>query len=499
MHVHMIARVTSIDSPPATSAPPNGPLYVRGLDWAKSTWVLLVVLCGALFLDGLDLSMVGVALPSIGSDLHLSASSLQWIVSGYVLGYGSFLLLGGRASDLLGRRRVFLAAVAVFGVASVVSAALSNDFALIALRFVKGASAGFTVPAGLSIITTTFAEGPARNRALSIYTVCGASGFSLGLVFGGLLTQIGWRATFLVPGPLAIALVIAGIKVIPTSVRERVALAHFDLAGALTSTASLLVLVYAVVEAPTRGWGDPVTITLLAVSAALMAAFVTIELRHERPLVRLGILRSGSLVHANLSAAAMFGGYVSFQFVVTLYVQNSLGWSPLGMAMAFLPAGLIVAVSATRMGAVLERVRTTVLIALGLSALLAGYGLFLRVGTTTNYANFLLPTMLLLGIGFALCFPAVNAQATTGVANHEQGLASGLLNTSMQIGGAVVLAVVTAILSSAGSGTAARPGELLPGMIPALGVIVGVSIAGLLLTAARLRTRPSQLEFALAD
>src|SRR5262249_54421752 len=152
-------------------------------------------------------------------------------------------------------------------------------------------AAGFTVPAGLSIITTTFAEGPARNRALSIYTVCGASGFSLGLVFGGLLTELGWRATFLVPGPVAIALVIAGLRVIPRATQERAALAHFDLAGAFTSTASLLVLVYAVVEAPIRGWGDPVTIVLLAVSVLLMAAFVAVEQRHERPLVRLGILR----------------------------------------------------------------------------------------------------------------------------------------------------------------------------------------------------------------
>ena len=156
------------------------PSVVRDLAWTTTTWLLLVVLCGALFLDGLDISMVGVALPSIGSDLGLSPSSLQWIVSGYVLGYGGFLLLGGRASDLLGRRQVFLTAVAVFGAASVVSSIVSNDFALVALRFVKGAAAGFTVPAGLSIITTTFAEGPARNRALSIYTMCGASGFSLG-------------------------------------------------------------------------------------------------------------------------------------------------------------------------------------------------------------------------------------------------------------------------------------------------------------------------------
>jgi len=485
MHTHIVVDVTQLDTSPASTFRAPLDRVVRDLNWTRTIWVLLVVLCGALFLDGLDLSMVGVALPSIGSDLHLSAGALQWIVSGYVLGYGSFLLLGGRASDLLGRRRVFLSAVAVFGVTSVISAALSNDFALIALRFVKGASAGFTVPAGLSIITTTFAEGPARNRALSFYTVCGASGFSLGLVFGGLLTELGWRATFLVPGPVAILLFIAGTRVIPSSVRERVTLAHFDLAGAFTSTASLLVLVYSVVEAPTRGWADALTIGGLIVSAALMAAFVAIELRHERPLVRLGILRSASLRHANFSAAAMFGGYVSFQFVVTLYVQNSLGWSPLGMAMAFLPAGLIVASSATRMGAVLERVHTSVLIGLGLTALLAGYALFLRVGPHMSYASFLLPTMLLLGVGFALCFPSVNAQATAGVADHEQGLASGLLNTSMQLGGAIVLAVVTAILSS--SGHQVRSDGLLPGMDAALGVVVGVSLLGLGLTVLRIR------------
>jgi MFS family permease len=473
--------------PPLTPAPPRRghvPDTVRGLHWNGATWALLVVLCGALFLDALDLSMVGVALPSIGADLHLSAGSLQWIVSGYVLGYGGLLLLGGRSADLLGRRRVFLAGVAVFGVASVVSAFLSNDVALILLRFVKGASAGFTVPAGLSIITTTFAEGPARSRALSIYTVCGASGFSLGLVFGGLLTELGWRATFLVPGPLAIALLIAGIRVIPHSARERVSVSHFDLAGAFTSTASLLLLVYAVVEAPSRGWGSPVTVALLVVSAALMASFTAIERRHARPLVRLGILRSSALVHANVSAAAMFGGYVAFQFVVTLYVQNSLGWSPLAMAMAFLPAGLIVVSSATRMGAVLERFNTTTLILFGLLALLVGYALFLRVSPSMPYASFLLPTMLLLGVGFALCFPSVNAQATAGVADHEQGLASGLVNTSMQIGGAVVLAVVSAILGR--SGTTPAHGQLLPGMTTSVGVVVGVTLLGFALTLVRL-------------
>ena len=467
-----------------TGTKPDSPtLHVtEGTGWSSRTWVLLVVLAGALFLDGLDISMVGVALPSIGEDLHMSPSALQWIVSGYVLGYGGLLLLGGRSADLLGRRSVFLFAVGAFGIASVVSAFLSNDLALIALRFVKGVAAAFTVPAGLSIITTTFAEGPARNRALSIYTVCGASGFSMGLVFGGLLTELGWRMTFLLPGPAALLLLFAGLKVVPRAERQASSLKHFDLVGAFTSTASLLILVYAVVEAPARGWTSAATLGLLAASIALAALFVAVELRHDHPLVRLGILRSARVVHANLAGAVMFGAYVSFQFVVTLYLQNALGWSPLAMALGFLPAGILVVASVVKMGSVLQRFDTRLVIAAGLTSFAIGYALFLRVSPGMAYANFLLPTMLLLGLGFALCFPSINSQATAGVADHEQGLASGLVNTSLQIGGAVMLAVISAVIGA--GDTVAEPDALLPGMTTAIQVIVGLTVVGVLSTLA---------------
>ncbi len=466
-----------------TGTKPDSPLHVtEGTGWSSRTWVLLVVLAGALFLDGLDISMVGVALPSIGEDLGMTPSALQWIVSGYVLGYGGLLLLGGRSADLLGRRSVFLFAVGAFGIASVVSAFLSNDLALIALRFVKGVAAAFTVPAGLSIITTTFAEGPARNRALSIYTVCGASGFSMGLVFGGLLTELGWRMTFLLPGPAALLLLFAGLKVVPRSERQASSLKHFDLVGAFTSTAALLILVYAVVEAPARGWTSPATVGLLAASIALAAVFVSVELRHDHPLVRLGILRSARVVHANLAGAVMFGAYVSFQFVVTLYLQNALGWSPLAMALGFLPAGILVVASVVKMGSVLQRFDTRVVIAAGLTSFALGYALFLRVSPGMAYANFLLPTMLLLGLGFALCFPSINSQATAGVADHEQGLASGLVNTSLQIGGAVMLAVISAVIGA--GDTAAKPDALLPGMTTAIQVIVGLTVVGVISTLA---------------
>lgn len=476
MHVHRLVDVTISPAP----APVAAHFTVdRASGWDSRVWLLLVTLCGALFLDGLDISMVGVALPSIRTDLGMDPATLQWIVSGYVLGYGGLLLLGGRASDLIGRRPVFLAAVAVFGVASVISALSSSDGLIIALRFVKGVSAAFTVPAGLSIITTTFVEGPARNKAFSIYTVCGASGFSLGLVFGGILTELSWRATLLFPGPVALVLLAIGMRVIPRSVGERFSLGHVDLVGAVTSTGSLLLLVYSVVRAPQVGWGAPQTLALFATSALLAVAFVITELRHSHPLVRLAMLRSLRLVHANVTGFVMFGGYASFQFLVTLYVQESLGWSPLTMSLAFLPTGLIVVASAVKIDQLLDRVATTVLIGIGLTAFGAAYLLFLRAQPGMSYWSFMFPTMLLLGIAFALLFPAINSQATEGVADDEQGLASGLLNTFIQIGGAAMIAVVTAIMSSSGP---ARAGALIPGTAPALVVIVGLTGVGLALT-----------------
>src|SRR4051794_2676438 len=251
--------------------------------WDRAVWGLLAVLCGVLFLDGLDVSMVGMALPSIKSDLGLTTSQLQWIVSGYVLGYGGFLLLGGRAADLLGRKRMLIAALAVFTVASPLGGFVSDGTLLVIARFLKGAAAAFTAPAGLSIITTRFAEGPERNRALSIYTAIGASGFSFGLVFGGLLTELGWRWTFLLPVPIALGLLAAAPRLLP---RDRAQIAErrsFDLPGAVALTAGMLLLVHTIVEAPDRGWGSAQTVVAFAISAVLLAGFVVIERRTRVP------------------------------------------------------------------------------------------------------------------------------------------------------------------------------------------------------------------------
>jgi EmrB/QacA subfamily drug resistance transporter len=452
---------------------PTADSSAAGFD--RRAWITLLVLCGVLFLDGLDVSMVGVALPSIDSDLNLSTSTLQWVVSGYVLGYGGLLLLGGRTADLLGRRRVLLIALAVFAVASLLGALVDDGALLIATRFIKGAAAAFTAPAGLSIITTTFDEGPMRNRALGIYTATGASGFSLGLVLGGVLTTAGWRWVFLLPVPIAAALLVVAWRVIrpdpPLAKRE----GRFDIAGAVSVTGAMLALVFGISGAPDAGWTSAQTLIALAVSAALGAAFLTIEQRVAHPLVRLGTLRSPVIAGANFAGMAVFACYFGFQFMVTLYMQQLLGWSALETALAFLPAGLLVAFGAPRMGPLATRFGTAPLITGGLLSFVVGYALFVRIDESPVYTIAILPTMLLLGLGFALTYPAVNMAATSGVADHEQGLASGLVSTSFQLGGAIGLAIITAVITSGATGGSSLLDELRPG----LAVVTGLAVLGL--------------------
>ncbi|GAA4682700.1 MFS transporter [Phytohabitans rumicis] len=458
----------------AVTVPSTAPDIQR---WTPRLWGVLAVLCTVLFLDGLDVSMVGVALPSIGADLGMSTTSLQWIINGYVLGYGGLLLLGGRTADLLGRRRIFLVALAVFAVASLIGGLVDDGTLLIITRFVKGLAAAFTAPTAMSILTTTFHEGPARNRALSIFTVFGASGYSSGLILGGLLTSLGWRWTFLVPVPLALAALAAGIALIP---RDRPAASGgHDLIGATTLTSGMLLAVYTVVSAPDRGWLDPVTLGSAALAAALLVAFVVTENRIAHPLIRLGILRVGSIVRANLSVIALFGSYLSYQFMMTLYLQDTQGWSPLRVALALLPAGLLVAFTSPFVGGLINRYGTQRLINSAMLSLTLGYGWFLlTAGNVPHYLVTVLPTMLLLGGGFAFGFSSIMAQATEGIDDSEQGLAAGLVQTSGQVGAALVLAVVTALVAASGpADSAADFSQYHPG----INLVAGVALAGLLL------------------
>jgi EmrB/QacA subfamily drug resistance transporter len=443
----------------------------------RRAWGALLVLCGALFLDALDVSMTGVALPSIRADLDMSTSALQWVVSAYVLGYGGFLLLGGRTADLLGRRRMFLISLGVFVVASGLGALTSDGTLLVVTRFIKGVSAGFTAPAGLSIITTNFAEGPARNKALSIYTATGATGFSLGLVFSGLLTEIGWRWVFFFPVPLALAVLLAAVRLVPDDGRPARSGQRFDLLGAITVTAGMLLLVFTVVEAPDAGWISARTLASLVGAGAILALFVMHEQRSPAPLVRLGILRSSALVRANLGAMALIGGWFGFQFIATLYMQQLRGWSALETGLAIFPAGLLVAILAPRIAPLIERFGATRLIALGLASTAAGYALFLPIGLDSTYAIAMLPTFVLTGLGFGLAYGPLNVAATNGVAPDEQGLAGGLVNTSFQFGGALVLAVATAV-NDASAGPAGSPAGVLDGFHAAAVVSLAAALLG---------------------
>ncbi|BCW09335.1 MULTISPECIES: MFS transporter [Paenarthrobacter] len=477
---------------PTTLKTSAEPPLVSAVRWTRAQWLLLMVVCTVLALDGLDVSMVGVALPSIGQELHLGTDSLQWIVSAYVLGYGSLLLLGGRLADLLGRRRIFLIALTVFAAASLLGGLVDDPAVLIATRFVKGLAAAFTAPTGFSIITTNFAEGRERNKALSIFTTFGASGFSLGLVVGGLMTSLSWRWTFLVSVPIAVVVVLLGIKFIPKDKPSAENSGH-DIWGAVTLALGMLGLVYTLVSAPEQGWGSVATIAGFAVSVAVLAAFAIIENKVKHPLIRFGILKEGWVARANLSAVGLFGSYLSFQFIVTMFLQSVLGWTPLGMALALLPAGLLVATSAPFADRLIEKFGATQLILTGLTALGLGYVLFLRVGTTPNYALDILPSVVLLGVGFALAFPSINVQATAGIKDSEQGLAAGLIQTSTQVGAALVLAVTTALVSGHGQAAGTVSAQaMLEQYRPGLILSAAVAIAALLVAAApsRRRVRP---------
>ena len=447
---------------------------------SRRDWAILAVLSGAIFLEGVDVSMMGVALPEIRAELGMSTASLQWVMSAYVLGFGGFVLLGGRAADLLGRRRMFLLWLAVFVAFSGLGGVASDGWMLIVARFVTGVSAGFMAPAGLSLITTSFAEGPARNRALLVYTGLAAGGFVLGLVAGGVLTAIDWRWVFFAPLVMAAVVLGAAVRVVPHDARPAGARGGFDAAGALAITGAMLALVFAVVRAPevAVGW----TAAALAAGGALLATFVAVERTAPAPLVRLGLLRSGPLVRANVGALLFIGAFVAFQFVAVLYLQELRGWSPLETGLALLIVGVDAILTPTLTPRLIARFGTTRVTLAGMGLAVAGYALFLPLGGDWSYWA-MLPALLLIGLAFTLAFGALTIAATDGVDEDEQGVASGLLNVSFQFGAAVGLALATAVYVAAAEGA----GPSLAGYRSALIVPLAAAALGALVTAAGLR------------
>jgi len=414
----------------------------------------LFVLCAAMFLDSLDVSLVGVALPSIERDLDLSHTTLQWLVSGYTVAYGGLLLLGGQVADLFGRRRVFIAAMGVFAVASLVGGLVDDGLLLVLSRIAKGMAAAFTAPAALSIITTTFHEGTERNRALGVYSATAAAGYSCGLVLSGLLTQVHWRLVFILPAVIAALVLVVAPMVIRENDVPRRRTGQFDIGGAITITAGSLLLIYGLVQAPEVGWFGGETLAAIGLAVALLVSFVLIEHRHSNPGVPLRIFRSVRLSAANLLALMFMGASIGWQFIAVLYLQQVMGYSALTTALALLPMGIVVVIVAQFATArLIARFGARAVATTGMGVQAAGILLFAQAGLNTDYVMLLLPAVVLHGIGNGLVFPTMNISGLAGVADQEQGLASGLITASTQIGAGIGVAVLTGVSTAFAVGT----------------------------------------------
>ncbi|WP_350279563.1 MFS transporter [Kribbella sp. HUAS MG21] len=438
-------------------------------------WAVLFVLCGAIFLEGIDVSMMGVALPSIRADLGLSTGELQWIVSAYALSYGGFVLLGGRAADLLGRRRMFVGWLVVFLLFSGLGGFATEGWVLILARFVTGVAAAFLTPAGLSIITTTYPEGPQRTKALLVYAGTAAGGFSLGMVTGGLLTAIDWRWVFFAPVLVSAVILAGALALIPRDTAAPTPRQGFDIPGALTLTGAMLLLVATVVRAPDVAAGQ--TAVTAAAGILLLLVFWSIERRTSAPLVRLGLLRNAALVRANTGAILLVGSFVGFQFVAVLYLQELRGWSELETGLALMVIGIDAILAPTLTPWLVNRFGNARVVFGGFLLAAIAYAAYLPLGADWTYLA-MLPAFLLLGLAFALTYGPLTIAATERVAEDEQGLASGVLTTSFQFGSALGLAAVAAVLSGAGELTidGFRTGLVVPLAAAVLGVLVAFPV-----------------------
>jgi EmrB/QacA subfamily drug resistance transporter len=448
-------------------------------------WQALALVCAAFFMTVLDVSIVNVALPSIGTDLNFSRDSLQWVVTAYAITFGGLLLLGGRAADLLGRRRVFMVGVAVFTIASFLCGLAWSEGVLIAARAVQGVGAAIISPAALSIVTTTFEEGAERNKALGIWGAIGGSGAAVGVLAGGVLTKyLGWEWIFFVNVPVGLTAFALCRRVVRESRSGRES--SQDVLGAVLVTAGLALLVYGVSNAPAHGWSSGWTLSRVVVAAVLLAAFVANEMRARDPLMPLRIFRVRTVAGAN--AAGLLLGAVIFAnfFVLTLYVQQVLHYSALRTGITFAAtAGSAVAFAGLAQ-ALVTRVGAKPVMAFGFVAMIAGMAWYTTLPVHASFGPDLLPGYLLVGIGLPFSFIPVSIAALAGVEAHEAGLASGLINTAQQVGGALGVAVASSV-STTHFNHLVQEGKpfgaaLTSGSHWAFWVLAGIGVAGLAAT-----------------
>ncbi len=437
------AAVVSGPQPPAESAVTGG-----RATRASNPWLVVVIVCVAQFMVVLDATIVNVALPSIQRGLRFTPSSLQWVINMYTLIFGGFILLGGRAGDLIGRKRVFGAGIVLFSGASLLNGLAQSSGMLIVGRGLQGLGGALLAPAVLSIITTTFSDASDRAKALAIWSAIAAGGGAVGLLLGGVLTDLAsWRWIFFVNVPVGVALGVATIRFVPES-RSELAHRTFDLPGAVSVTAGLVVLVFAIVKSNTYGWGSPRTIGLLAAGVVLLAGFLALERRSRAPLMRLSIFRLRSLAAADLTLLLTSAAVFATFFFVSLYLQQILGYSPLRAGVSFLPLSAGIAAGAAVARRLVPRLGVRVVPLIGLALATAGMIVLTQLPVHGRYASDLLPGILPLGLGLGLTFVSITLAGTSEVSGEDAGLASGLLNTAQQVGGSIGLAILATLATS---------------------------------------------------
>ena len=448
-------------------------------------WRALAVVAAAFFMTVLDVSIVNVALPSIGKSLNFSEQNLQWVITAYAITFGGFLLLGGRAADLLGRRRVFMAGVVVFTFASFLCGLAWSEGVLIGARAVQGVGAAIISPAALSIVTTLFPEGSERNKALGIWGALGGSGAAVGVLAGGVLTKyLGWEWIFFVNVPVGVIVAILAPRIVPES---REARDHTqDYAGAVTITAGLALLVYAVSEAPSHHWTSSWTISRLVLAALLLIAFVIVESRAKDPLMPFDIFRIRTVAGANVAGLLLGAVVFANFFLLTLYVQQVLHWSALKTGLTFVATAGTAILWAGLAQALVTRIGAKTVMAIGFVGMIAGMLWYTQIPVDASYASDLLPGYLLVGFALPFTFIPVSIAALAGIQAHEAGLASGLINTAQQVGGAIGVAVTSSVLISHSNhllheGTP-FPQAFTSGTQWAFWVCVGIAVAGLVAT-----------------
>lgn len=457
----------------------------RATNTSDRRWLALVLLAGAQFLVVLDATVTNVALPYIQRDLNFSPENLQWVVSAYALTFGGFLMLGGRAADLLGRRRVFITGIGLFAVSSLAAGLAQSEGMLIAARAVQGLGAAIVSPAALSIVTTTFAEGSERNKALGVWGAVAGAGGAVGSLLGGVLTDaLGWEWVFFINVPIAGGIMLVAPVLLAES-RVETERRTYDLFGAITITAGLALLIFTLVNTTQHGWGSARTLLGFAGAAALLVAFVVRETTTRDPIIRLGILRSATRAGANITAILGVAALMGMFYFLSLYMQDVLGASAMRTGFQYMPLAVTIFLTAGATSSMVTKVGVRPVLTVGLILTAIGLGWFSQVSADGSYLSDVLFPSLVVAVGLGMFFVSGTLAATAGVAQHEAGLASGLINTSQQVGGAVGLAVLATLatdrMTDALAGGAAQPVAATEGFQLAFLVGAGFALVGAVL------------------